>query len=213
MDFTHRQSEMHDGGISYLNRELLKSGCSVSVAEQQQLVNFFTHFEAWNKVHNLTSLSTKSEQIRALLAPCLRLRPILKTYDCILDLGCGGGFPGLVLGILDEEKKWVLVEKSNKKSNFLRFCKQAMALRNIEIHNGDFLQMPIDTNIKAIVSRGSAKLDLQVIWTEKWRAQGCPLISMQSEKSLHEAQYANAMQVVPLDLPGKEETLRVVIIP
>ena len=57
----------------------------------------------------------------------------IKTKEKILDLGSGGGFPGIVLAILRPECQIHLLEKSQKKCYFLNKTKDALGLKNIKV--------------------------------------------------------------------------------
>ena len=53
----------------------------------------------------------------------------------ILDMGSGGGFPGIPLAILNPEKKIHLVESNTKKSSFLLNATNHLGLQNIKVYN------------------------------------------------------------------------------
>lgn len=51
----------------------------------------------------------------------------------ILDVGSGAGFPGIVLAIFDTSRKYYLLERSKKKSTFLKMIKLELDLENVKI--------------------------------------------------------------------------------
>ncbi|MGF7101589.1 16S rRNA (guanine(527)-N(7))-methyltransferase RsmG [Borreliella kurtenbachii] len=51
----------------------------------------------------------------------------------ILDVGSGAGFPGIVLSIFDTSRKYYLLERSKKKSTFLKMIKLELDLENVKI--------------------------------------------------------------------------------
>ncbi len=51
----------------------------------------------------------------------------------ILDVGSGAGFPGIVLAIFDTSRKYYLLERSKKKSTFLKMIKLELDLKNVKI--------------------------------------------------------------------------------
>ena len=57
----------------------------------------------------------------------------IKTKEKILDLGSGGGFPGIILAILRPESEIHLLEKSQKKCYFLNKTKDALKLKNVSV--------------------------------------------------------------------------------
>ncbi len=177
-----------------------------------QITAYMGAFNAWNAVHNLTSIQSEKEQVSALLAPSLALRAWTDKYQCVLDLGSGGGFPGLVLALLKPDQQWILVERNQKKANFLRYCKQDLQIKNARIIQEDFTHLAVDEGVDAIVSRGSGKLPQQLAWTEPWREKGVHLLSVQSDLSLSESGVKDGYEQHHLGLPEKEGTLCVLII-
>ncbi|WKC75914.1 16S rRNA (guanine(527)-N(7))-methyltransferase RsmG [Borreliella valaisiana] len=51
----------------------------------------------------------------------------------VLDVGSGAGFPGIVLAIFDTSRKYYLLERSKKKSTFLKMIKLELDLENVKI--------------------------------------------------------------------------------
>ncbi|WP_424632275.1 16S rRNA (guanine(527)-N(7))-methyltransferase RsmG [Borreliella lusitaniae] len=51
----------------------------------------------------------------------------------ILDVGSGAGFPGIILAIFDTSRKYYLLERSKKKSTFLKMIKLELDLENVKI--------------------------------------------------------------------------------
>ncbi|MBB6213191.1 16S rRNA (guanine(527)-N(7))-methyltransferase RsmG [Borreliella californiensis] len=51
----------------------------------------------------------------------------------ILDVGSGAGFPGIILSIFDTSRKYYLLERSKKKSTFLKMIKLELDLENVKI--------------------------------------------------------------------------------
>lgn len=55
-----------------------------------------------------------------------------------LDIGSGGGFPGIVLAVLFPERRTLLLERSERKAEFLGTVVQALSLRHAEVLLGEF---------------------------------------------------------------------------
>lgn len=195
-----------------IEKGMEQAGLVLEANALTQLTAYMGAFNAWNAVHNLTSIQSEKEQVRALLAPSLALRPWTDQYQCVLDLGSGGGFPGLVLALLKPDQQWILVERNQKKANFLRYCKQDLSIKNARIMQEDFTHLAVDEKVEAIVSRGSGKLPQQLVWTEAWREKGAHLLSVQSDLSLSESGVTDGYEKHHLGLPEKESTLCVLIV-
>lgn len=101
--------------------EFAEFGVSRETAERLQ--RFVRIFEKWSRSINLVASSTRTEVIRRHIGDSLQLAQINPGALRWIDLGSGGGFPGLIIGIAlaDLGEGWVdLVESNNKKAAFLR---------------------------------------------------------------------------------------------
>lgn len=104
-----------------LDRRL--NGKAVSRETADRLEHFAALFSKWAKAINLVAPSTLNDlwdRHIADSAQIFQLQPVPGTW---LDLGSGGGFPGVITAILLAEQGagWVhLVESNNKKAAFLR---------------------------------------------------------------------------------------------
>ena len=64
----------------------------------------------------------------------------IKNNTKILDLGSGGGFPGILIAILKANCEIHLVEKAQKKAYFLKKMKDMLKLKNTEVINNKLLR-------------------------------------------------------------------------
>ena len=85
---------------------------------------------AWNEAINLTSISDPAAVARLHVADSLAALPLLAElpHDAVLDLGSGGGFPGLPLAATRPEATVTLVESIGKKAAFLSMAVEALDL-------------------------------------------------------------------------------------
>jgi len=89
----------------------------------ERLVAFEQVFLKWNRSINLAAPSTLDEVWRRHILDSAQLARIEPTARRWVDLGSGGGFPGLVLGFLLAERAGAsidLVESNRKKASFLQ---------------------------------------------------------------------------------------------
>lgn len=103
-------------------------------SKEEELINHFIN-EAltFNLKHNIFIRANKEEVLDKDILDCLPLVEKIKTKEKILDLGSGGGFPGIVLAILRPDSEIHLLEKSQKKCYFLNKTKDALKLKNINV--------------------------------------------------------------------------------
>ncbi len=86
--------------------------------------------ERWNKKVNLTAIRDRDEMITAHLLDSLVARPLLHGRR-ILDVGTGGGFPGLPLAIAEPDREFDLVDSNNKKIMFVQHVAGLLGLDNV----------------------------------------------------------------------------------
>lgn len=99
------------------------NGRRVSRETQQKLEHFAELFGKWAKSINLVAPSTLDELWNRHIADSAQLFDLHPKPAVWLDLGSGGGFPGIITAILASEfdDGWVhLVESNHKKASFLR---------------------------------------------------------------------------------------------
>ena len=87
----------------------------------------------FNKKHNLFIRTNKDEVFEKDIFDCLPLVEKIEKESKVLDLGSGGGFPGIVLAILRPDCEVHLLEKSQKKCYFLNKIKDTLRLDNIKV--------------------------------------------------------------------------------
>jgi 16S rRNA (guanine527-N7)-methyltransferase len=87
-------------------------------------------------------------------------------YSSIADLGTGGGLPGILLGIIFNEKRIVLVDKSIKKTLFLTDTVKGLGLKNITVVN-DVINDKV-LNVDAVTCRAFKSISEIIRMTEKF---------------------------------------------
>lgn len=106
--------------------------------EELQLIAFLDLIEKWNKKLNLISYKNRHELEVKHLHDSLS---ILEVFDFeegqrILDLGTGGGFPGMPLAIKAPEANFVLMDSTAKKINAVEEIKEELGMTNVELFAG-----------------------------------------------------------------------------
>ena len=89
----------------------------------------------FNKTHNIFSRNKERDIYIKDILDCAPLTRHITTNQTVLDLGSGGGFPGILLAIIRPNNKISLVESSKKKCYFLKKTKEDLCLTNIKIIN------------------------------------------------------------------------------
>jgi len=104
-----------------------------SKTEKEKIELYVQEALTFNKKHNLFIRTNKDEVFEKDIFDCLPLVEKIEKESKILDLGSGGGFPGIVLAILRPDCEVHLLEKSQKKCYFLNKTKDTLKLNNIKV--------------------------------------------------------------------------------
>lgn len=119
-------------------------------------IEYLYLLEKWNKVYNMTSIKKFEEMLEKHLFDSLSVAKFIKG-DSTVDVGTGGGLPGVVLAILYPEHKFTLVDSVGKKIMFLKNAKRVLKLDNINPVNIRIEQL--EGNFDNIISRAFSAAD------------------------------------------------------
>lgn len=103
--------------------------------QRAQLERFLELVRQANLHINLVSRRDSAHLAEHHLAPsCLfYVSGRVRAHEYILDIGSGGGFPGLVCAILQPDSQFVLVDSTRKKTEFLKATVRELGLRHVQI--------------------------------------------------------------------------------
>lgn len=107
---------------------------SLSELQQQQFAQLFELYKFWNQRINVISRKDIEHLYeRHVLHSLSIIKAIhLKAKDRILDVGTGGGFPGIPLAIMAPEAKFLLIDSIGKKIRVVEDIIKAIELTNVE---------------------------------------------------------------------------------
>lgn len=123
-------------------------GISVPGATKEQCAKFEQYLSLllkWNKTHNLTAIRDADDVVKRHFLESVALIPHLGSPKTVLDLGTGGGFPGLPIAIMRPDWQVTIVDSINKK---ITFCQEVIRVCGL-------------TNAKAISARADDPLTVQ----------------------------------------------------
>ena len=107
--------------------------------DHQKLDKMYQHWQlmlTWNTRTNLTAIKTDGEALLKHYADSIVMTEILPENGRVLDVGSGGGFPGIPLAIVRNDLDWVLLEPRQKRVSFLRATIARLGLKNVEVVAG-----------------------------------------------------------------------------
>lgn len=150
-------------------RQLLTDGLSdmnlsTSEHERNQLIAYLGLMAKWNHVYNLSAIRELDKMVSHHLLDSL---VIVKTFrnwlshieqPTVLDVGTGGGLPGVVLAIMNPTWHITLIDPVHKKTAFLTQVKAQLALNNMTVITGKVEDLPANSTYDLITSRAFASV-------------------------------------------------------
>ena len=133
-------------------------------SQTHQFALHATELVRWNQKINITAITDPFEVAVKHFLDSLPAARFLPTDATLLDIGSGGGFPGLPLNVLLPSLSITLIDASRKKVNFLKHVIRTLKLKNIEalhIRAEDLANDPHYRNrFNIIISRAVSSLEL-----------------------------------------------------
>ena len=151
------------------NRQKLQSGLkemglNLSGGQQDKLLAYVEMLKKWNKTYNLTALRDESQIISHHLLDSLTLPPYLEGAQTMLDVGSGGGQPGIPAAVCRPDLQITLLDANTKKTSFLQQAAIELELKNVRVVSGR-VEAVQGLRADVITSRAFAELADFVNWT------------------------------------------------
>ena len=138
-------------------------GLSLDENRQEKLLAFLGLLNKWNRAYNLTAVRDEREMVSRQLLDSLSILPWVTT-EHLLDVGAGGGLPGIPLAIALPEKRFTLLDSNGKKTRFLNQCVLELGLKNVEVIHGRAEDCSPAEPFVQISSRAFTALENLVNW-------------------------------------------------
>lgn len=171
--------------------------------------------EKWNAAYNLTAVRGRAAMEVEHILDSLAIVPYVDAGP-VLDVGTGGGLPGMVLAIARPEFSYVLVDSNGKKTRFLKQAVHELGLRNVEVQQARIEDLDPATAPAIVVSRAFASLPDMVQGCRALLARGARLVAMKGVRPDDEIAALPAdvavTQVVALAVPGQGKERHLVCI-
>lgn len=107
-------------------------GLEARGAHMQRLLDYLQLLQRWNRVYNLTAITSPEDMIRLHLLDSLAVVPFLRGTSHV-DVGSGAGLPGIPLAIWLPDFRFTLLDSSGRKTRFLVQAKIELGLTNVEV--------------------------------------------------------------------------------
>ncbi len=204
------------------------TGVAATEAQVGQLAAYMAMLQRWNGTYNLTSLRSPEDMLTHHLADCLVVvAPLLASLQMsaadaqvkapatvvngamgsthkVLDVGSGGGLPGVVLAILCPALSVTCVDTVGKKAAFIRQVAAELGLPNLRAEHTRVEQLK--GSYRVITSRAFASLVDFVNWTRHLLAADGVWMAMKGKSPDDElAVLPDGVvldHIAPLEVPG-----------
>ncbi|MDY7573116.1 16S rRNA (guanine(527)-N(7))-methyltransferase RsmG [Actimicrobium sp. CCI2.3] len=176
----------------------------------ERLIDYLALLTKWNAVYNLTAVRDPLQMVTQHLLDTLTILPAFFHVKNVLDVGSGGGLPGMVLAIWAQQEnpamRISMVDTVHKKTAFLTQAKAELGLTNVTVHTGRVEALDVAQPFDVITSRAFAELADFVNWSGHLLAEQGRFIAMKGQIPVDEITRLPAgwkvTEIRPLQVPG-----------
>jgi 16S rRNA (guanine527-N7)-methyltransferase len=138
-------------------------GLVVAPAKVDQFAIYATELMLWNRRINLTAIKNPRDVAVMHFLDSIAPAKLISPNASLLDIGSGGGFPGVPLKILFPNLSVCLIDSSRKKVTFLKHIIRKLQLKNIEAVEGRAEALSREESFHIILSRAVSRLDTLIL--------------------------------------------------
>lgn len=161
-----------------------------------KLGDFLALLLAMNEQVNLTAVTDPAEAWSRHALDALSLVPHLASVPAgarVLDVGSGGGVPGIPLAIARPDLRVTLLDATEKKVAFLRAAAAELGLTNVEAVCGRAETVALGAPFDVVTARAVAKIAVLLGWTAPFARAGGLLLFIKGARADEELREAGAM--------------------
>ena len=203
-------------------------GIRLSETQTSRFVRYYDELARWNERVNLTSITeweaVQSRHFLDSLSAAQALSPQMLQSGSFIDVGSGGGFPGLPLKLAFPGMRGTLLEATAKKTAFLAHLSEILELEDISVRTGRAETLAHEAEMREAFDMALARAVAEVATLAELtlpfvRVGGIVVMHKKAEiaDELEQAQGAietlggRLREVLPVTLPGLDERALVVL--
>lgn len=187
---------------------------AVTSEQQAKLLEYLALLGKWNAVYNLTAIRQQEQMVSNHLLDSLAVLPYLWPRRW-LDVGCGGGLPGVVLAVMRPEWSFTLLDSNSKKTGFVQQAAIELGLRNVEVRCERVERWQTHQKFDGIISRAFAEAADFVTLTRHLLAEGGRWAAMKGAPEQELARLPAGVKVermITLQVPKLEAARSLVVL-
>ncbi|HKU85238.1 MAG TPA: 16S rRNA (guanine(527)-N(7))-methyltransferase RsmG [Casimicrobiaceae bacterium] len=133
---------------------------SLPAAARDRLAAYLDLLAKWNRVYNLTAIRDRARMETHHVQDALAVLPFLPDAPKarVLDVGSGGGLPGIPLAIARPDWRFVLLDANRKKAAFLAQAAIELELANVRVVASRVEDLEADEPFDIVISRAFSDL-------------------------------------------------------
>lgn len=132
-------------------------GLALPDGAEAKLLAYLALLDKWNRVYNLTAVRDAERMVSHHLLDSLAAVPYFHG-EAVLDVGSGGGLPGIPLAIARPEVRVTLIDSIAKKTAFLLQVKAELGLKNLQVITGRVEDFRPEAGFDVVTSRAFSDL-------------------------------------------------------
>lgn len=101
----------------------------------RKLIEYVDLLSKWNRTYNLTAIREPERMVSHHIIDSLAVLPLLPE-GTLVDIGAGGGLPGIPIAIAQPGRRVTLNDSNHKKGAFMQQAAIELGLSNVEVHVG-----------------------------------------------------------------------------
>ena len=178
-------------------------GLTVTLEAQEKLLAYLNLLHKWNKVYNLTAVREPLEMVTLHLLDSLSVLPHVHSRN-LLDVGSGGGLPGIVLAICKPELQVTTIDTVQKKAIFMRQVKGELGLDNLTAVHARVENFQPSEPIELVISRAFSEIALFIQLTKHLIAENGQWFAMKGVMPSAELEGlpVQPSSIIPLKVAG-----------
>ncbi|MBC3882963.1 16S rRNA (guanine(527)-N(7))-methyltransferase RsmG [Undibacterium sp. LX40W] len=153
-------------------------GLPITEEQIEKMLAYLALLVKWNSVYNLTSIRDPQDMIKQHLLDSLSAVHAFTQAKHVLDVGSGGGLPGIILAIVFPSTSISMIDTVNKKTAFLTQVKAELKLKNVTVHTGRVELLKVEQKFDVITSRAFSELNNFVNWSHHLLQEGGRFLAM-----------------------------------
>ncbi|AVY94026.1 MULTISPECIES: 16S rRNA (guanine(527)-N(7))-methyltransferase RsmG [Microvirgula] len=180
-------------------------GLTLTAAQELLLVHYVELLDKWNKVYNLTAVRETERMVAYHVLDSLAALGSIRGSH-ILDVGSGGGMPGIPFAVCRPDWQLTLLDANHKKTTFLKQAVIELGLANADVVCERVEAFAPERRFDVITSRAFSELAEFVRLTRHLLADGGEWAALKGvypdEEIAHLPEDVKVLDVIELKVPG-----------